>query len=333
MNVLMNNTVVPKDYVGVSTGDIVSTPSSFLHTLVRSWDYRADLGLSNRWAMKNINPSAGVFNFAICDKLLDNNIGKQIIFTLGQPADYLVSRPAVGSAYLGGKANMCPDDLDTWRLVVQTVCVYIKEKKVVGAIWELWNEIDQVASYGDPISSLGPYARITAQTIKEVDPTAIILSPSCAGFSNKAQVEEFLISSDGAGNTGAFWCDGVAFHYYNFALEAYEHPLNQYNATRIMQSMLTLHGIDKPLWVTESGFPSAAPDVGRRVQHRLLVFAALGCKCFLGYKYDNSSFPLYPYTASWNAAAGLLQENAVISSLEIGVGQIKIIIDGIEYIF
>lgn len=324
---------VPENFVGLSTSDIVAAPSSITFGLVRTWDYRADLGLTRRCVVKNLNPSAGVYNYDVFDKLLDNNPGKQVIFCLGQPADYLVSRSAIGGAYLSGKANMCPDDLATWATVVQDICAHAAARGRTGLVWELWNEIDQTASYADSVALLGPYAKATAQAIRAIDPTAVILSPSCAGFSNRAPVGAFLANTDGAGGTGATWCDGVSFHYYNFTQYGYEHPINYVNAHSAMRSMLTDLGLSLPLWVTESGFPSTAPNIGKRYQHRMLTFAALGCKCFLGYNYDSTAFPVSPYATEWNVVADLLRPGAVISKLVAGVAGLNITIDGMEYTF
>jgi len=100
---LSSPVTVPEGFVGLCTSDLANAPSTITHALVRSWDYRGTLGLSYRCVVKNINPSAGVYVWDALDSLLSNNVGKDVIFTLGIPADYLGSRAAIGGTYLAGK--------------------------------------------------------------------------------------------------------------------------------------------------------------------------------------------------------------------------------------
>lgn len=301
---------------------------------MRTWDYRGTLGLTRRCVMSNLNTSAGVYNWDVLDMLCSSNPGKRLIVTLGSPPDYMTLRAAVGGAYLGGKSNLCPDDLGAWATAVTALVTRLRDTHGrTGVIYELWNEIDQTSVYNDSLSLLGPYAKATVQAIRAVDPAAVILSPSLAGHSAAATLQTALGVSDGAGGKLADWIDGVCWHYYTQAIHAYEHPINYAQAVSAIRAACVYNKVDKPIWCTESGFQSTAPNIGTRYQQRMLTFAALGVQHFLGYTYDSTSFPVSPYEAEWNAAANLLTPGAVISSCVLGVSSVQITVNGTAYTF
>jgi len=331
--------VVPANFVGICTQDIVAAPGSAVHALVRSWDYEGTRGFPNRCVVARINPSAGTWDWQTFDELLSNNPTKQVIITLGQPADYLVSRAAVGGAYIGGKANMCPDDLVTWAAVVTTIVQRARDTHGrTGLIWQMWNEIDQTASYGDTVSLLGPYTRVTAQAIRAVDPSAVIVGPSIAGAdaSKLAVASSYINASDGAGGVSRQWLDGVAVHYYVQSAS----QLSQFdNALRCAADYLNFQGAmaearcNLPIYATETGVIAANAQGGRSYRWRLLVYAVLGARCCLMYSWDTASYPIAVYESQVNAVASLLRAGAVISRLEIGMARVLVTIDGTTYEF
>lgn len=325
---------MPAGFIGLSTSDVANAPASITHSTVRTWDYRGTLGLSRRCVMRNLNTSAGVYNWDVLDQLCTSNTGKRLIVTLGSPPDYMVSRAAIGGTYLGGKSNMCPDDLDAWVTAVTALATRLRDTYGrTGVIYELWNEIDQTSVYADPLASLGPYVRRTVQALRAVDPTAVMLSPSLAGHDDAATLQTALGVSDGAGGRLADWLDGVCWHFYTQNVHAYEHPISYCQAVSAIRAACVANGINKPIWCTESGFQAAAPNIGARYQQRMMVFAALGVQHFLGYTYDSPDFPVSPYEPQWNAAANLLTPGAVISSCTVGVSSVRITINGQSYTF
>lgn len=331
---LSSPVTVPAGYIGLSTSDIASAPSSITHSTVRTWDYRGTLGLSRRCVMKNLNTAAGVYNWDVLDMLCSSNPGKRLIVTLGAPPDYMISRAAIGGAYLGGKSNMCPDDLDAWGVAVTAMATRLRDTHGrTGVIYELWNEIDQTSVYADPVSLLGPYTKTTVQAIRAVDPSAVILSPSLAGHDAASTLQTALGVSDGAGGVLSDWLDGACWHYYTQAEHVYEHPINYVQAVSAIRAACVASGVDIPIWCTESGFQSTAPNIGVRYPQRMMVFAALGVKCFLGYTYDDASFPVAPYETQWNSAADLLSDQPVISSCVVGISRVDVVINGRKFSF
>lgn len=325
---------VPAGYIGLSTSDIANAPASIAHSTVRTWDYRGTLGSSRRCVMRNLNTSSGVYNWDSLDQLCTSNSDKRLIVTLGAPPDYMISRAAIGGSYLGGKSNMCPDDLTAWGVAVTAMATRLRDTHGrTGVIYELWNEIDQTSVYADPMSLLGPYTKATVQAIRAVDPSAVILSPSLAGHDAASTLQAALGVSDGAGGVLSDWLDGACWHYYTQSDHVYEHPINYVQAVSAIRAACVASGVDFPIWCTESGFQSTAPNIGIRYPQRMIVFAALGVRHFLGYTYDDASFPVSPYETEWNSAANILTGGAVISSCVVGLSSVSAVINGSTYEF
>lgn len=331
-SLLSGSVTVPANFIGLSNQSTLAAPDSITYKTVRTWDFYGSRGTSYKLAMKTVNTSAGVYDWATFDELFGNNTTKDIVFCLGHPADYLVSRAAVGGAYLGGKSNMCPDDLTAWATAVTAVVQRAKDTYGrTGLKWELWNEIDQTSCYNDTMSLLGPYTKTTAQAIKAVDPTAIVLSPSIAGPSQVATMRSYLTTSDGAGALTSAWLDGLAWHYYNQTVYAYEHPVNYAQKFQAMADLLKSLSLTLPHYVTETGVLSTDNNMGQALQRRMAVFAAMGAKLFLGYSYDSASYPINSVVSAWNTMAAILRPGAVITSCIVGVGQMQITVDGMTY--
>lgn len=331
--------VVPAGYVGVST-KILGTPPVTCG-LVRAWDF---LGARNSTSAKammcHINPSAGVYDWVTFDELFTSNPTKQIMLVLGCPADYLVSTAAVGGAYNGGKSNMCPTDLTAWATAVTAV---VNRAKVThgrtGLLWELWNEIDQTAAYAGSISDLGPYTRVTAQAIRAVDPSAVILSPSIASNDapKVATAVSYMTASDGAGGTSSQWLNGASTHLYNQLSSQWsqnENAIVYIQQYANFQGALANAGIRLPIYITETGCVVSDAQAWRATQRRLLTFAALGAKCCLCYRYDDTStYAMSSYASQFNEVANLLTPGAVITSFIPGMAEMRITINGVEYSF
>lgn len=338
-NFITEPVVVPKNYVGMSSEKVDVIPSTFTVGTVRSWDFVGSGGSSGttNCIVKFINPSNGVYHWTEFDKLFQN-ADRQIIFVLGQPADYLVTRTATGSAYMGGKANMVPDNMSGWVTVVEAIVNRAKTQfGRTGLIWELWNETDIPASFNDSVALFGPYAKATAEAIKAIDPTAVIVGPSAAGgaTANANIVADCMVASDGAGGIVADHCDGLSLHAYvqqTAQISTMDNPLAWVLAYLNFTSIMKNRGIELPVYLTESGVLLADPDGGRKYAMRLLTYAALGCKVFIGYRYDSTVYGMDTYQTAWNYAANLLPAGAVITEFVPGPSKLKITIDGVEHV-
>lgn len=339
-SIVQTPVTVPANFVGTHTGDTLAPDSDFLCYTVRNWDYNGSYGyLTGTCVMTFINPSAGVYNWNTFDQLFSNNTSKEIVFCLGAVPDYLVSRAATGSSYKGTKGNMCPDDLAAWATAVKAVVSRAKNTfGRTGLFWQLWNEIDQPASYNDTISLLGPYTKATVEAIREIDPTAIILGPPMAGADapKLAVAVNYLTASDGAGGTVKDWLDGICVHYYNQSasqINQFENPINHAQNYLNFQGAAASVGARQPIYITETGVISANPNGGRAYQRRLLTFAALGARRCLTYQYGSSLYPMVAYKSQINDVTQKLRAGAVISSCVLGMASMEITIDGVTYTY
>ena len=330
---------IPAQFVGLCCADIISVPGGVNFGTTRSWDYNATFGVNAACVATFINPSAGVFNWATFDAFISNHLAKRIVFVLGATPDYLVSRAAIGGSYKGTKGNMCPDDLTGWATLVTALVNRAKNTHgKTGIVWQLFNEINEPASYADAPALLGPYTRITAQAIKTADPTAKIISPPVSGTYNSAltYIRNYLLTSDGAGGVCADWLDGAAYHHYIQTLSessASESCIHYYNTYSTFLGMLRGIGLERlGVYITETGVLVGNPERAKVLQRRAIVFAAAGAKLCLLYSYDASHYAIQAFPDEINFINGLLASGAVITSCKIGYGPVKCVIDGIEYV-
>ncbi len=331
--------VIPASFVGACCASIPVIPPSVNYHTTRSWDYSAGFGVGATCVATFINPSSGVFSWATFDSLISNNLNKQIVFVLGATPDYLVSRAAIGGSYKGTKGNMCPDDLTGWATLVTALVNRAKNTfGKTGIIWQVFNEMNETASYADSPSLLGPYTRVTAQAIKAADPSAKVISPPVSGTFQSAltYAQNYLLTSDGAGGICADWIDGVAFHHYiqTFSSSsANESCLHYYNAYAAFYGMLK--GIGKqrlPIYITETGVLALNPIRAKVLQRRAVVFAAAGAKLCMFYCYDSTTYTFEAFPDEINFISNLLTSGKTISSCKIGYGPVTCVIDGIEYV-
>lgn len=290
-----------------------------------------------------------MFNWAAFDALFSNNPGKDFVFELGEPADWMISRAAIGGSSFPSytKGNMCPTTSDTAAGFANGLAAYanfvtqaarrMRDKwGVTGAKWELWNEIDIAGYYADAISSLGPYAMTCAQAVWAEDPTAIILAPSVSNLNSTAYstLTSFLTAPDSAGGPAKRWIQGITYHSYEaagYARTALRSHWNQIQAVQAGQ------GLNLPTWITEAGYD--VTDVTQAADHvaNMIAAAAFGARCYIGYGNNSNtgaaSYALSPITTQWNAAAALLTAGATIPSYSDGQYAIQVVINGTTYTF
>ena len=334
---------VPADFAGVSS---LTSPATYGVTnyITRSWDYSPTGGV-NSCIAKHINPSSGVFNWASFDLLFSSNPARKIVFCLGAPADYLVSRAAIGGSYWSGsKGNMCPDDLTTWGTVVTAMANRAKNTfgrtGANGLVWQLWNEIDQTHSYADNILLLGPYTKTTAQAITEIDPAAVILTPSIGVSVNHKYWTQWANALDGGAKRALDYCNGMSFHAYQNYNIVNPELSGQFDSTVVVTNFLWMKtamqaaGVaNLPIYITEAGFTIQDPKQASDHARNMVILAALGCKHYIAYDFDDwVYFGIVGISSAWNAAANLIC-GATITSLTFTPSVVTAVINGSTYTF
>ena len=303
---------------------------------IRSWGYAGDGAGGSGWPgllVKNVNPSSGTFSWALFDQLFTANAGKKVMFCLGIPADWMITRAAIGGATYGGKSNMVPTGATELANYLGCVTAMVErardEHSQTGLVWELWNEFDDAALMGEGISAFVAHAKATYQAIKAADPTAVVLSPSITQPSQTALLTQFFSTSDGAGGYGGDWCDGAAFHYYD--VWSSDSAFGYWTGVQQVKRAMGIYS-DLPLYVTESGF--YAPQFeSRDLKRRMLAFAALGIKHFVGYSQDFVLNPMLPFMKDYNAMAALLRNATVVGYNAWPDGAVSTAVNGVEVKF
>ena len=329
---------VPPDFIGVSS---LISPGTYGVTnyITRSWDY-SPTGGSGSCTARIINPSAGAFSWASFDLLFSSNQSRKIVFCLGAPADYLVSRAAIGGSYWSGsKGNMCPDDLATWGTVVTSMVQRAKNTHgragSNGLVWQLWNEIDQTPSYGDAIQLLGPYTKITCQAITAVDPDAVILTPSIGVSLNHKYWTQWANSLDGGIKRAVEYCNAMSFHAYQNYNVIIPELDGQYvtgdtvSNFKLMKEAMHASGVSNlPIYITEAGFTIQDPKQVSDHARNMVVLAALGARHYIVYDFDDPVyFGIVGKSAEFSAIADLIC-GATITSLTYTPSVVTAVIDG-----
>lgn len=331
--------VVPAGYLGTCCANVAQVPSDWAYGTTRSWDYNALYGNSATCVATHINPGVSAYNWQTFDAFISAHLKKRVIFCLGATPDYMVARAAIGGSYKGAKGNMCPDNLAQWATLVKKLVTRAKVLGKTGIIWQTWNEIDQSASYADDVNLLGPYTRVTAQAVREVDPAALVIGPPIAGANPIALpfAEAYLVSPDGVGGVAADWLDGVALHLYNQSAtqaSANENAIMYSTAYNNFRGVLSKVGAARlPVYITETGVLGTDARKIEILRQRSVVFAALGAQLCLWYSYDGGTYGYTQYRDQFNDLAAILKPGSVISSCVAGYGRLRAVIDGVERVF
>ena len=194
--------------------------------LLRLWDSRAVW-----WKMVD-DAAALEANLRYAER-----VGAQVMFTFGEP-------PAA-ACYPDSKVPLPA----TWTTFVRDVVT-----QAAGRIkyWELWNE-PAVGQYWDgTIEQLAAQSAAAYRIIKELEPSAIVLSPSMTelGLARGVAFADRYLSAGGAKS-----CDVIAFHSYPTTPE--ELPLE----IATLRSVMLMHGVDKPIWNTEFAVLPSEPSI------------------------------------------------------------------------
>jgi hypothetical protein len=143
----------------------------------------------------------------------------------------------------------------------------VKQNKNIIYFWEVWNEpamTEMSFRYGTPAEYLELLER-TQKIIKEENPLAkIIVTADYTDTEAETFTDEFLRLG------GAKYLDYLSFHPYN-ALDS-QGPYNLEET--IAQEKALAKTYNKPLWITEIGYPASDSSEARQAELALTVFKA-----------------------------------------------------------
>ncbi len=336
---------VPVNFAGmtIATGN---DAIPLQYSVNRTWDFGSE-SLASQVLVKNINPSSGVFDWTCLDRFINASVGKDIIFCLGQPADWMILRAAVGGASKSGKANLCPTGTTELANYIPAVTAIVQRMKNTygrtGVRWELWNEFNETKYYADAYSALGPYTKAVAEAIKAVDPTAKILTPSTSYnlLSSQDIQTNFLLASDGAGGKAGQYCDELSIHYYNDSTDpSSDNVYRMFRYTQSAKNSLGLAGMSMPLINTESGWlvDDNLQLYITKLKRRLLFFAAMGFKAYVGYAANIPvQYPVFSLNNplsiadAWNEMVARISGATISGLIRNPDGSLTAVINGSQY--
>ncbi|MFZ0665642.1 MAG: glycosyl hydrolase [Acidimicrobiales bacterium] len=200
--------------------------------MVRIWDD------GTTWL--NVEPSPGEWNFTALDRQVSQarSKGARVLYVLGQTPEWASSDPRSTDIY-GRGAPAMPTSIQSWKQYVSEVAQRYKGE--IGA-YEIWDEADASTFSGTP-EQMVELATVAYDTIKQIDPSAIVLTPS---FTQYALTDGWLYDylSDGGGVVA----NAFAGHAYANNPEGAATYLAAY------RQALTRAGLKLPIWMTEIGY-------------------------------------------------------------------------------
>jgi len=201
----------------------------------RLWDSKGTI-----WY--DLEPRKSEWNFSQLDQ--DVAMAEQhavgLLLTLGQTPPWASSRPKDPPAWRPGGVAPPKDEAD-WVDYVRTVVTRYK-----GRIheYEIWSEPNEKEFFTGSEEQLLTLAKDAYRIIHEVDPTAVVVSPSITAEPGVPWLDKYLTL--GGGN----YADVIGYHFY----VAPKAPEIAVETIQQVQSILHKHGVCKPIWNTESGW-------------------------------------------------------------------------------
>jgi hypothetical protein len=167
---------------------------------------------------------------------------------LGLTPAWASARPDEPSGYRPGNAAE-PRDIAAWRNYVRIVATRYKGRI---RAYELWNEVNIKHFYSGTPEKLVELARVAYETLKEVDPEIIVVSPSVVGAGGHLKwLDDYLAKGGGQ------YADVISYHFY----VPKDAPEAMLPLIRQVQAIMRKHKQDhKPLWNTETGWWIANTD-------------------------------------------------------------------------
>ncbi|HEU5232005.1 MAG TPA: endo-1,4-beta-xylanase, partial [Terriglobales bacterium] len=131
-----------------------------------------------------IETARGQYDFSLMDQYValaqEHNI--KMIYCAGNTPQWTSTDPSrVGTQGLPG-ATAPPSNIQDWQDFITTFATRYKGK--IDA-YEIWNEVDLDGYWTGSVGQMVQMAQVAYQTIKQIDPNAVVLSPSLVASNGK----------------------------------------------------------------------------------------------------------------------------------------------------
>lgn len=239
--------------------------------LQRSLGMMAEAGIGwarTNWAWKDLQPHNGPFDYSHLDSVAqiatEHHI--QLLPILMAVPAWASTAPDQLKAQRGDLSPVDvyrPKNIDDWLHYVRSVVEHYDGHGVDNApgsprmnYWEVWNE-PNIPGFWPPTPNAAEYLallKVTYRAIKATDPTAKVV---LGGLANAG------LNADGSSYLQALYDLGGAPYFDVVSIHIYSHP--QYGvapvqkAVTAVRTLMDAHGDkDKPLWLTEIGWPDVS---------------------------------------------------------------------------
>lgn len=230
-----------------------------------------------------LEPQQGKRDFTALDKYLDAAQAHHVdvVLPLGLSPQWVSSRPDEKSAFASGNAAN-PARLDAWRDYVRTVATRYKGRIFA---YEIWNEPNLKQFYSGSVGEMLELAGAAYPIIKQIDPAALVCSPSATNRDGVEWLDQYL--RQGGGN----YADVIGFHFYaNPDPPEKVLPLIQ----QVRGLLLRRHLSGKPLWNTETGWA-----IGNRQSEVHAAPAAVGFNSVVLSEDQAAAYLVRTYILNW----------------------------------
>ena len=231
-------------------------------------------------AWPNLEPVKGQWRFQTLDKYValatEHHVG--LLLPLGLSPGWASARPQEKSTYQPGAASE-PRSIEDWRAYVGMV---VRRYKGRIQAYEIWNEPNLKQFWSGSVDQMISLTREASRIIRDVDPSAIIVSPSATQDRGVPWLAEFLLKGGGT------FVDVIGFHLY-VAPQPPEATLALVSSVR--HTMAQMGNGEKPIWNTEAGWflPKPFPPglAAAYVVREFIVNWIAGVQRLYWYAWDN----------------------------------------------
>jgi hypothetical protein len=208
------------------------------------------------WAgWSRVEPHPGVVDFKLVDSQVTAETMRQghVIVVLGFVPSWAFCNPL--AAVQGGPSEP-PCNMDDWRDYVRIMVRHFRNSGVEA--YEPWSEPNNAPFFHGSIASLVEMDRIAYETIKQEQPSAIVLTSGIGAYESSW---EYLENYAKAG--GLKYADILAEHFYVTP----KPPEAMLRKIRIVQEIVARYKPGMPIWNTETGW--RIPNHGKNTDDEL----------------------------------------------------------------
>ncbi|MEQ7128597.1 BTAD domain-containing putative transcriptional regulator [Actinopolymorpha sp. B11F2] len=289
---------VRRVFFGVTLNSTSGRMPDFRVGAVRLWD------CSCRWS--NIQPHREVFDWQTLDRLVTGarDVDLPVLYTMGLPAGWACP-DAKRAPYLEDCRAAAPDDLTDWDAYVHTTVTRYRGRIEA---YELWDYVNSPMWYTGDADTLAEMVRRAARIIKDVDPAALVVSPSFGDLWDPAVREQLRLYAE-AGVLEL--CDAVAVKLH--PREPSGPPEEMIELSTLIDRTLHSVGAQRLLWATGPSHNMVhAPRLDQATAEayavrQFLVGIFARCERMYFYNWGNRTLPIVlqaeggpPTQAAWS---------------------------------